>query len=113
RIGSERDAPAPEPADVATLATRAHDAIASGDYDAAVVAFRKCAYLTPHDPMAHVQLGFALQASGDQRSAQRAFAAARRALLEADPEETIAGIDGIATAELVRLLDSKQRELAG
>jgi chemotaxis protein methyltransferase CheR len=76
------------------------------------VAFRKCAYLAPHDPMAQLHLGLALQAAGHERSAQRAYAAARRALIKADPAHSIAGIEGIATAELVRLLDSKQRVLA-
>ena len=94
------------------FAARAHDAIAAGDYDSAVVAFRKCAYLAPHDPMAQVHLGFALQGAGDDRGAARAFAAAQRALLETNPADVIAAIDGVATAELVRLLDAKQKELA-
>jgi chemotaxis protein methyltransferase CheR len=59
--------------------------------------------------MAQLNLGLALQAAGDERSAQRAYAAARRALAEADPVQGVAGIEGIATAELVRLLDSKQQ----
>jgi chemotaxis protein methyltransferase CheR len=110
--GSERDTAAAEPADAAALAKGGQDAIAAGDYDAAVVAFRKCAYLAPHDPMAQLHLGLALQAAGDERSAQRAYAAARRSLLAADPAHSVAGIEGFATAELVRLLDSKQQVLA-
>jgi chemotaxis protein methyltransferase CheR len=103
---------APGPVGAAALLARgAQDAIAAGDYDAAVVGFRKCAYLAPHDPVAQLHLGLALQAAGDERSAQRAYAAARRALIEADPAHGAAGIEGIATAELVRLLDSKQREV--
>ena len=61
------------------------EAIAAGDFGAAVVAFRKWAYLAPHDPVAHLHLGLALEAAGDDPSAQRAYAAARHALLEADP----------------------------
>jgi chemotaxis protein methyltransferase CheR len=110
--GSERDTAAAEPADAAALAKGGQDAIAAGDYDAAVVAFRKCAYLAPHDPMAQLHLGLALQAAGDERSAQRAYAAARRSLLAADPAHSVAGIEGFSTAELVRLLDSKQLVLA-
>lgn len=110
--GSERATPAAELADAAALAKGGQDAVAAGDYDAAIVAFRKCAYLAPHDPMAQLHLGLALQAAGHERSAQRAYAAARRALIKADPAHSIAGIEGIATAELVRLLDSKQRVLA-
>jgi chemotaxis protein methyltransferase CheR len=92
------------------LANLAQNAIAAGDYHAAVVAFRKCAYLAPHDPLPKLNLGLALQAVGDERSAQRAYAAARRALLDADPAHGIDGIDGIAAGELIRLLDAKQRE---
>jgi chemotaxis protein methyltransferase CheR len=98
--------------EAAGLSERGQNAIAAHDYDAAVVAFRKCAYLAPHDPMAQLHLGLALQASGDEPSAQRAFAAARRLLLETDPALGVAGIEGIARAELIRLLDSKQRVLA-
>jgi chemotaxis protein methyltransferase CheR len=61
--------------------------------------------------VAQLHLGLALQAAGDERSAQRAFAAARRALIEADPAHSIAAIEGIATTELVRLLDAKQQEV--
>ena len=92
---------------VALLEKAAQEAIASGDYDAAVVAFRKCAYLTPHDPVAQLHLGLALEAAGDEHSAKRAFAAARRALVDAGPEHSAAGLEGYAATELVRLLDSK------
>jgi chemotaxis protein methyltransferase CheR len=92
---------------VALLEKAAQEAIAAGDYDAAVVAFRKCAYLAPHDPVAQLHLGLALEAAGDELSAKRAFAAARRALVDAGPEHSAAGLEGYATAELVRLLDSK------
>jgi chemotaxis protein methyltransferase CheR len=107
---AERAREASEPADAAAtkLTRAAQEAIAAGDYDAAVVAFRKCAYLVPHDPMAQLNLGLALQAAGDERSAQRAYAAARRALSEGNPLHSVAGVEGIARAELVRLLDSKQ-----
>jgi chemotaxis protein methyltransferase CheR len=93
------------------LARSGEDAMAAGDIQAAVVAFRKFAYLAPHDPVAQLHLGLALEAAGDEQSAQRAYAAARRALLEADPADSDGGIKGYATAEFVRLLDSKQREL--
>ena len=86
--------------------------MAGVDYDAAVTAFRKCAYLTPHDPMAQLHLGLALEAAGDKHSAQRAYAATRSALAKVGVACTLPGIEGIATAELIRLLDSKQREPA-
>ncbi len=108
-----RSEAAPDLAEAAGLmATAGQDFVAAGDYDAAVVAFRKCAYLTPHDPMPHLNLGLALEAAGDETSAERAYAAARRALLDGDPRYSEAGIEGYAAAELVRLLDSKQRALS-
>jgi chemotaxis protein methyltransferase CheR len=109
--GSEQSTAATDPAEsTAQLARSGEDAMAAGDIPAAVVAFRKFAYLAPHDPVAQLHLGLALEAAGDERSAQRAFAAARRALLEGDPADIDCGIKGYATAEFVRLLDSKQRE---
>jgi chemotaxis protein methyltransferase CheR len=109
---AERSTAAPESTELAGLLARlGEDAMAAGDIPAAVVAFRKFAYLAPHDPVAQLHLGLALEAAGDERSAQRAYAAARRALLEADPADSDAGIKGYAPAELVMLLDSKQREL--
>jgi chemotaxis methyl-accepting protein methylase len=100
----------PESATSADLLARAgQDAIATGDFGAAVVAFRKCAYLAPHDPIAQLHLGLALDAAGDERSAQRAYAAARHALLNTDPAHSVGGIEGYASAELGSLLDSRQR----
>ena len=100
------DAPTADTAEV--LEKSAQEAIAAGDYDAAVVAFRKCAYLTPHDPVAHFHLGLALEAAGDEGSAMRAFAAARRVLAQAGTDHTLAGLEGYPPAELRRLLESKQ-----
>jgi chemotaxis protein methyltransferase CheR len=105
-----RSVAAPGAAEAAALDRAGQDAMAGVDYDAAVVAFRKCAYLTPHDPMAQLHLGLALEAAGDKHSAQRAYAATRSALAEVGVTFTLPGIEGIATAELIRLLDSKQRE---
>jgi chemotaxis methyl-accepting protein methylase len=104
--------PATEPESITSidqLAKVAHDAIAVGDFGTAVVAFRKYAYLAPDDPVAQLHLGLALEAAGDESSAQRAFAAARQALLRADSAHIAAGFEGYATTELASLLDSKQR----
>lgn len=102
--------PAPDAASSAVLlAMTGQEAVASGDYAAAVVAFRKCAYLVPNDPVAQLHLGLALDAAGDHRSAQRAYAAARGCLLETDREPTASSIEGYATSELLVLLDAKQR----
>lgn len=84
-------------------------ASAAGDSATAVVAFRKCAYLTPHDPMAHLHLGLALETAGDRPSAQRAYAAARHALIQTDAALIEHATEGYTTADLIRLLDSKQQ----
>lgn len=96
----------------ALLTKQAQEAMAARAYDEAVIGFRKCAYLTPHDPLAQLHLGLALEAAGHEHAAQRAYAAARRASTEADASGDGAGIDGIARADLLRLLDFKQRVLS-
>jgi chemotaxis protein methyltransferase CheR len=89
------------------LAKVAHDAIATGDcYRSGGLS--KVRYLAPDDPVAQLHLGLALEAAGDEPSAQRAYAAARQALLRAD-SANVPAFKGYATAELVSLLDSKQR----
>ena len=101
-----------EPADIERLAAAgllatAHAALDAGEHVAAIVAFRKCVYLAPHDPVAHLQLGLALEAAGQPASARRAYTAARGALVDGAAEEGHAGIKGFAPVELVRLLDLK------
>lgn len=103
---------APESATPAELMSKAgQEAIAAGYFNAAVIAFRKCAYLTPHDPLAQLHLGLALEAAGDDRSAQRAYAAARHALSEADSSPGDADLEGYSSTELESLLDAKKRRL--
>lgn len=87
-------------------------ALDAGDSRSAVVAFRRCAYLTPDDALAHLHLGFALEASGDLSSARRAFATARRTMLLSTSPPPQHALGGYATDELIRLLDTKQKELA-
>ncbi len=94
----------------ALLAAAGQSAVAANDYDAAVVAFRKCAYLEPDDPMSQLHLGLALEGAGDSSSARRAYASSRR-LLESNPAHDLDGVEGYATAELLRLLDFKERAL--
>ena len=74
-----------------------------------MVAFRKHAYLAPHDPMAQLHLGLALESAGDEPSARRAYAAARHALTQTDPADIHHAAEGYTTADLIRLLDSKQQ----
>lgn len=105
---SSEATPAGVDAEVAALEKTAQEAVAAGDHATAVVAFRKCAYLRPHDPLAQLHLGLALEAAGDPGPARRAFAAARRALAEAGPDLSPEGLEGYSVAELLRLLDSKR-----
>ena len=100
--------PAPEPDEIAALERAAQAAVAAGDHEAAVVAFRKCAYLQPHDPLAQLHLGLALEAAGDLDAARRAYAAARLALTEAGFDLPPERLEGYSVAELVRMLDSKR-----
>lgn len=94
--------------EIAALEKTAQEAVAAGDYGAAIVAFRKCAYLRPHDPLAQLHLGLALEAAGEIGAAARAFGAARRALADAGADLSLDGLEGYTVAELIRLLDSKQ-----
>jgi chemotaxis methyl-accepting protein methylase len=84
------------------------EATAGGDHQAAIGAFRRYAYLEPDQPIAHLQLGLALEAAGDLPSAQRAYRAARSALGRCDASAVEAGLGGYRVEELVRLLDGKQ-----
>ncbi|MEP6981645.1 MAG: CheR family methyltransferase, partial [Nakamurella sp.] len=52
----------PGDAVVAGLTHAGQRALDRGDQADAIVAFRKCAYLTPDDPVAHLHLGLALEA---------------------------------------------------
>jgi chemotaxis protein methyltransferase CheR len=101
--------PTGDGADEVLLAQAGQQASAVGDVQAAVVAFRKCAYLAPNDPMAHLHLALALESAGDHASAQRAFAAARHTLTDSDPAHVDRVIEGYTMADLLRLIDSKQQ----
>lgn len=102
--------PPDEAAVIAGLARIGQTALDAGQHQAAVVLFRKWVYLAPHDGVAHLHLGLALEAAADPAAADRAFSAARRALDLADPAEALLAIDGYSIAELHRLLDAKQQE---
>ena len=84
-------------------------ASADGDHQAAIVAFRKCTYLAPDEPMGHVNLGFALEAAGDLEAAQRAFQAARSALRRRQSSDGEPALGGYRVEELAVLLDRKRQ----
>jgi chemotaxis methyl-accepting protein methylase len=91
--------------DVADAGRRALDA---GETAAAVVAFRKWAYLAPDDPMSSLHLALALEAGGHHTFAQRAFGVARAAALRRGGSIEATELGGYSPEELVRLLESKQ-----
>ena len=95
--------------EAAALATAGHKALDEGDHTSAVVAFRKCVYLTPDNALAHLHLGLALEASGDNSAALRAFGSAHRAIVENGTAQHKHALGGYATTELLRLLDTKRQ----
>ncbi len=94
--------------EVAILATAGHKALDEGDHRSAIVAFRKCVYLSPDNALAYLHLGLALEASGDNSAALRAFGSAHRAVLESKTTQHHA-LGGYATSELLKLLDTKRQ----
>lgn len=100
-------APAIPEGDATALAAAGETALRAGDVALAVTAFRKCAFLRPDEPVAHLHLGLALEAAGDRTSARRAYGAARRALSRSDRDAVGVVLDGYNIVELERLLDTK------
>jgi chemotaxis protein methyltransferase CheR len=96
----------PQPT-VSELLAEGELALGGRDYPAAVAAFRKAAYLDPDQPVAHLNLALALEASGDEPSAHRAYLAARAALDRCDTAEVEATLEGYHLDELSRLLELK------
>ena len=105
-------APAPRPTVPAIPAVAAllHDgeaALAKGDHAAAIGAFRQATYVDPDHPVAYLNLGLALEGSGDQDAARRAYRAGLAALDRCDAEVVEATLEGYRLEELTRLLDRK------
>jgi chemotaxis methyl-accepting protein methylase len=94
--------------DTEVLAATGRRCLEAGDVAAAVVAFRKWAYLTPEDPFAALHLALALEAGGHHDSARRAYDVARAAVARSEGAIEATDLGGYAPDELVRLLDSKQ-----
>jgi chemotaxis protein methyltransferase CheR len=93
--------------EVATLLAAGEAAVGAGDANRAVAAFRKAAYIDPDHPLAHFQLGLALEASGDRKAAHRAYAAARAAIARCDTARVEAALEGYRLAALEDVLRSK------
>ncbi|MDQ3294859.1 MAG: hypothetical protein M3527_10505, partial [Actinomycetota bacterium] len=78
--------------------------MAQGSPAGAIVAFRQWAYQCPDDPIAHLQLGVALDQEGEGTKARRAYRASLAALDRCDLDELAAGLEGYGVAELRTLL---------
>ncbi len=78
-----------------------------GDHATAISAFRQAVYLDPDDPVAHLNLALALDASGDDEAARRAYGAGRAALARCDPSVVEAALEGYHLDELTRLLERR------
>jgi chemotaxis protein methyltransferase CheR len=93
------------------LAETGQRALEARDYQPAIIAFRKWAYLAPKDAIAHLHLGLALESAGDKTAARRAYGAAHRMLLSSAPNSLDHAIDGYAAEELMRLLETKTQDV--
>jgi chemotaxis protein methyltransferase CheR len=98
--------------EVATLLAAGEAAVGAGDASGAVAAFRKAVYLDPDHPLAHFQLGLALEAAGDRHAARRAYAAARAAIARCDTARVEAALEGYRLAALEDVLRFKLQEAA-
>ena len=106
-----RPAPAPVPQQSAVeLMAAGEAALGRGEHAEAVSAFRKAAYLDPDHPIAHLNLGLALEVAGDAAAARRAYAAARAAIDRCDTAEVEATLEGYQLDGVTHLLDRKLAE---
>jgi chemotaxis methyl-accepting protein methylase len=115
-LAPERSVPAPMPTlrrepvtspDIREMLATGEAAAERLDHSAAAASFRQAAYLDPDHALAHFHLGLALEALGDDRSAQRAFRAAA-AVIEAGSSETLqGGLGGFGSRDLAQVLRSK------
>jgi chemotaxis protein methyltransferase CheR len=101
---AEPAAPPPPPAE---LLRRGDVLSREGQHDAAVAQYRKAAYLSPDDPLAHLRLALSLEASGDAVAGRRALLAAKAALRRADPAQLEADLEGYRPDDLEAWLSVK------
>jgi chemotaxis protein methyltransferase CheR len=116
RVEPSRPRPAPtRPPDpvvqqqpgVVELMASGEAALGRGEHADAVAAFRKAAYLDPDHPIAHLNLGLALEVAGDSPASRRAYAAARAAIDRCDTAAVEATLEGYQLDGLTRLLEQK------
>jgi chemotaxis protein methyltransferase CheR len=94
-------------AEVASLLAVGEAALGAGDARGAVVAFRKASYLDPDHPLAHFQLGLALDAAGEKEGGRRAYMASRSAIRRCDTVRVEAALEGFSLNALLDLLNRK------
>ena len=101
-------APAPTPpTSVAELMAEGEAALGRAEHATAITAFRKAAFLDPDHPIAHLNLGLALEVVGDVAAARRVYAAARAAIDRCDMAAVESTLEGYHLDDLIRLLDAK------
>jgi tetratricopeptide (TPR) repeat protein len=93
--------------DVTEVFAQGEQELDRGDHLAAVTSFRQAVFLEPDDPVAYLNLGLALEATGDEVAARRAFAAGRAALDRCDEAIVEAALEGYRIDELTRLFEQR------
>ena len=78
--------------------------LADGLVTEAIVAFRRWSYQCPDDPIAHFQMGVALDRADEHTTARRSYRASLAALDRCDPDQLLAVLHGFDQSELRRLL---------
>ncbi len=86
---------------VGQLLGQGEAAAASGDFAAAVTAFRQATYMDPEHPVPYFQLALCLEQAGDLDAARIALEAAQDAIRRCDRSRFQADLDGFHTDELV------------
>ncbi len=84
---------------------RGQTATAARDLHAAVISFRKAAYLRPDDPEIALHLAFALESLGDAEGARPWFRRALETMALAGPDAAV--LEGWSTPELRFVIERK------
>ncbi|MET0461146.1 MAG: CheR family methyltransferase, partial [Ilumatobacteraceae bacterium] len=86
---------------------RGQELLAAGAVAEAIVVLRQWSYECPDDPLAHFQMGVALDRHGDGPSARRAYRAALGALDRLVPGRRVELLEGFSEAALRDLLNDR------
>jgi chemotaxis protein methyltransferase CheR len=108
-VGAGRASPKaqlPRQGDASAYIADGEAALAAGDTQTAVAAFRKACYLDADDPLAYLHLALALESVGDA-DARRAFTAARAALTARGTAQVESELKGFKAEELLSLIEHR------